>query len=100
MTERQPIHKTFFATVFVCDQDVPLPPFPKIDIAEDSVLKAIRRITPSKSPGPGNLHSYYIYETAESIEKPLKILFKTSREASKLPSAWKEVTVTPILCII
>ncbi|XP_021355124.1 uncharacterized protein LOC110451433 [Mizuhopecten yessoensis] len=94
----------FFASVFVKDQDTPLPPLPRrnfhepfvdIDIIEDSVIKAIKRINPTKSPGPDNLHSKLISETAEDLKKPLQIVFKKSLENSQLQTSWKEATVKP-----
>ncbi|XP_033731479.1 uncharacterized protein LOC117321118 [Pecten maximus] len=95
----------YFASVFVKDEDAVTPPFRRrhqqeaivnTNISEVAVLKAIKRTNPNKSPGPDNLHPKCIFETAEEIKVPLRIIFKKSLESSKLPLPWKEAIATPI----
>ena len=64
-----------------------------------SVLDVLRlpNLNSNKSPGPDNIHPRVLSECAEELAFPLYILFRKSLTEGKVPLAWKEGRVSPIL---
>ena len=56
-----------------------------IQISEEMVLKAIRKLKTNKSPGPDGLHPRVIKEIAENIAPALTMIFRKSLETGQLP---------------
>ena len=67
-----------------------------IDITEERVLKKLKHINPSKSPGNDDISNTVLKETAEEITEAVTKIFKRSFEESKLPEDWKSSNITPI----
>ena len=95
----------YFASVFTIEPDTELPEFTvtpeppninTVDINEEQVRKALKKLKPNKTPGPDNIHPKMLLETIENIVKPLTELFKTSFNDSSIPNDWKLAYVTPI----
>ena len=45
-----------------------------IDVTEDEVFKAVRKLKTDKSPGPDNVHPMILHEAANELAKPLTII--------------------------
>ena len=67
-----------------------------VNITEELVEKAIKKVNPTKSQGPDHIHPRFIEQTKDNIVKPLTIFFQKSIEECKLPSVWKSANVTAI----
>ena len=76
--------------------DTRTPNINTIDINEEQVRKALKKLKPNKTPGPDNIHPKMLLDTNENIVKPLTELFKTSFNDSSIPNDWKLAYVTPI----
>ena len=51
---------------------------------------------PDKSPGSDNAHPLVIQKCAQTLAKPIALLFRQSLDQGELPKAWLEANVTPI----
>ena len=67
-----------------------------ISITEEEVLEKLKKLNPSKSPGPDGMHPRVLKETADAIAKPLTIIFNMSLQEGRLPSDWKIAHVTAL----
>ena len=61
------------------------------------VEEKLKKLKDSKSPGADGIHPLILKTCAESIAKPLKIIFEKSLKEGKLPEWRKRANVTPIL---
>ena len=95
----------YFASVFEVENDNVIPSFEEraytntlsmIEINEDLVLKSMKRINPSKSPGPDMFHPNLIRQTEIELSKPLSHIYQKSLAEGKLPDIWKCANVTAI----
>ena len=60
-----------------------------INLTEERVLKKLKLINPSKSPGNDNLNNSILKETAEEIAKEVTEMFKKSLDETSLPKDWR-----------
>jgi hypothetical protein len=67
-----------------------------IDIKTECVLKLLKSLDVSKSPGPDNVHPRILRELADELAKPLATVFRTSLCEGVLPRQWKDANVTPL----
>ncbi len=95
----------FFKTVFTREDVHNLPVYPNKEVTQelldihftpDDVHDLLKNINVGKSPGPDRLHPRVLHELADSITKPLFMLFRTSIDEGKLPLDWKEAVISPI----
>ena len=92
-----------FCTVFTKEEE-PIPDaiihvcnhLEDIIIEEQTTLKVLSEINPSKSQGPDEIHPRLLYECRNQLQKKLTLIYKESMEESKLPKQWKYANVTPI----
>ncbi|CAC5409940.1 unnamed protein product [Mytilus coruscus] len=69
----------------------------KQKIKEDVVLKHLSSLKIDKSPGMDKLHPRLLKEIAESIAKPLCIIFNQSLDSNKsIPTDWKNALISAI----
>ena len=68
----------------------------EIIINEHNVLKALKQINPNKASGPDGISGRLLLETADSICKPLSLLFNKSLQSGIFPSEWKKANITPV----
>ena len=66
----------------------------KIDY--NKVEEKLKKLKDSKLFGADGVHQLILKTCAESIAKPLKIIFEKSIKEGKLPEWWKRANVTPI----
>jgi len=62
----------------------------------DDIINRLKKIKINKSPGPDTIHPRILYETADQIAYPLKMLFESSFRNKCLPSEWKYTNITPL----
>ena len=65
-------------------------------ITEELVLKKLLVLNVCKSMGPDGVHPRVLKEAAETLVKPLTLLFRKSLELQKVPNQWKIAHITPI----
>ncbi len=96
---------TYFSSVFTKEDTTNIPDFdPEIQnqlldnlvITEEQVRKRLEKLKTSKSPGIDGMHPRLLKEIAETITKPLCILFNASISERVIPPDWKDGQVTPI----
>ena len=81
-----------FCTVFTKEEE-PIPDshihdcnhLEDILINEQTTLKVLNEINPSKSQGPDEIHPKLLYECKDQLQKQLTLIFKASFEEGKLP---------------
>ena len=61
-----------------------------IRTTEDEVRKILSKLKVDKSPGPDNMHPYFLKETANELASQLNIIFNRSLESSEIPNEWKK----------
>ncbi len=95
----------FYSSVFTKEPQGQLPTIPtkKIDtafafksISRTEVIKKLKKLKPSKSPGPDCIHPRVLQETAAELSLPLSIIFNNSLSKGAVPSKWKEALITAI----
>ena len=59
-------------------------------------LKKLPRQNPSKSPGPGVWHPYFLRELANKLRNPLYILFHKSLKWRIALSDWLKASITVV----
>ena len=67
-----------------------------INITENLVLKAVKRVNPNKSQGPDSFHPKLINEKQNVICKPLNTIYQKSLNEAKIPQIWKYANVTAV----
>ena len=94
---------SFFAKVFTVEDDNnPIPEkvtnasVNTVVFSEDALIKHLKRLKTDKSAGPDNISPRLLKETATEISRGLCILFTRSLQEGKLPSDWKQATVSPL----
>ena len=99
------ILNSFFCNVFTRERTDNIPEAEKKDVgyflsevsfSKETVLKKLKNLNPSKSPGPDGLHPCVLKELADQLAEPLAILYEKSLSEGKLPSVWKDANVTPL----
>ena len=60
------------------------------------ILKKLRHLNNSKSPGPDQLHPVVLKAVASSLVKPLCVIFNTSIRTGKLPPDWKKAHISAV----
>ena len=95
----------YFSSVFTRENTEAVPnletkttkfPFNPPIFSEQAVLEQLKRLKPSKSPGPDELHPYLLRELSKSLALPLSLVMQSSFEESILPQDWKDANVSPI----
>ena len=102
------ILNNYFASVFVRPTDQTS--FPKFDhrsstqmlfdldiiVSETAVKSKLESLNVNKSAGPDRIHPYVLMNCAESLAKPIALLFKHSLTTGEVPAAWREANITPL----
>jgi len=95
----------FFSSVFCTENDTVFPVLshkecdaastpPNFDL--DDIINRLKKLNINKSPGPDSIHPRILYETADQIAYPLKLIFESCFYNKCLPSEWKYANITPI----
>ena len=67
-----------------------------VAITEQEVRKVLRRINPSKSPGPDLIKGRVVKECTEELTSVLCQLFNRSLQENTIPTLWKRSEIRPI----
>jgi exonuclease III len=103
--DKAKVLNNYFTSVFTADNDQQLPVFLErhfdhtistAEITPDEVKKKLQHLKPNKSPGPDHHHPHVFKEAADSLAKPLSIIFNKSLNESTLPGNWKQANISPI----
>ena len=102
--EKAEVLNTFFSSVFTRESTDNKPHFEKrtdnvlssIQINQEDMYKALKKLNTSKSPGPDQIHPRILNELAHELSYPLYKLFNKSLNDGKVPSSWKLAEVIPI----
>ena len=103
--ETAEVMNNYFVSVFVSDANAVIPPLDArnnisvldtITVNIQAVETAIKRLLPTKSPGPDNIHPMLITETKDVIKHHLLKIFQKSVHLGEIPQEWKTANVTPI----
>ena len=87
----------FFSSVFTNEGDGDIPRLNTHDIkeklgrlivTEENVLKRLRELNISKSPGPDNIHPRILHDLSEALCIPTTIIFNTSLATKTIPDDW------------
>ena len=65
-------------------------------IKPEEVRKKMPELSPSKSPGPGNLYPRPLKEMSAVLDKSLAMLYQKTLKTGRIPSDWKLAEVTAI----
>ena len=85
--EKADVLNDFFSSVFTRENLTDIPePNPKnnkdtledIQFTEEEIMKKLKKLNPTKSPGPDGLHPRVLKETADVISQPLATIFTKS----------------------
>ena len=65
-------------------------------IRSSTVFNFLRKVKPSKAPGPDGISGYVLKNCASALSLPLTLLFNKSYSHGTLPADWKTAHVVPI----
>ena len=94
-----------FTSVFTNEPVGPVPPVPdqsymnELDdftVSEDVVKKKLKSLSITKSPGPDEIHSRLLRESADVLAKPLSMIYNSSIRSEQLPEQWKDAHISAI----
>ncbi|XP_076036825.1 uncharacterized protein LOC143022485 [Oratosquilla oratoria] len=102
--EKANILGEFFSSVFTQEPEgeIPtlaandVPEMPPFEFTDKEIGKVIDKLQRDKSPGPDGLHPRILKEVKAEIISPLKLIFNSSLQTSKIPVDWKIANITAI----
>ena len=65
-------------------------------ITPSDVYKILKKVKPSKAPGPDGINGHVLKNCCSTLGLPLAMLFNLSYLTGKLPQEWKDANVVPI----
>ncbi|XP_020893485.1 uncharacterized protein LOC110232605 [Exaiptasia diaphana] len=69
---------------------------PHFHVTEESVLKKLSALNPSKDTGPDGVPAWLLQENADLFSRPIADIMNKSFQESKLPQSWKDADIVPI----
>ena len=90
------VNETEGALPDIPDKILETSPLSSIHITEEMVLKKLKNLDPSKSPGPDDIHPRVLKETATAIAPALTILYNKIITSHDIPDDWRTATITAI----
>ena len=67
-----------------------------IDITLNGIVKLLKDLNPTKSPGPDNLSQKVLKETANEVGPLLLLIYRKSLQTSEVPEDWRKANVAPV----
>ena len=103
-TEKAEALQRQFTSVFTKEPDGEIPRLPdltkerlsSLTVTPEVVLKKLKGLKTSKSPGPDGLHPLLLSELAHELARPLAHLYNLTLRTGVVPADWKNATVSPI----
>ena len=80
----------------ISDKELITPPLSSIHVTEEMVLKKLKNLDPSKSPGPDEIHPRVLKETATAIAPALTVLYNNILTSHDVPEDWRTAIITAI----
>ena len=80
----------------ISDKELITPPLSSIHVTEEMVLKKLKNLDPSKSPGPDEIHPRVLKETATAIAPALTVLYNNILTSHNVPEDWRTAIITAI----
>ena len=90
------VHRVDAGTSIVLDPTSFTDTIDEVEIQLDEVLKTLKELDTSKSPGSDGIHPAMVKPIADIIVGPVRNLFELSIQGGKLPKDWKTATVVAI----
>lgn len=72
------------------------PKMQDVEITIQDVRTRLKKLNPSKAPGPDGVSPLILKECADILCHPLQDIFRTSIIKGEVPSEWKKANITPI----
>lgn len=99
-TSKSNLFADYFASVYKMDPN----PIPKsenghldyIEVSYFDVLELLLKLPNRVSTSPDSIPSIFLKQTANTIAKPLTLIYRRVMLQGTIPSIWKTATVTPI----
>ena len=67
-----------------------------ITVTEENVIRVLKSLKASSSPGPDFVPANLLKECAEILAEPLKIIYEESLKTGILPTDFKKAIISPI----
>ncbi|KAJ8716725.1 hypothetical protein PYW07_003352 [Mythimna separata] len=67
-----------------------------INFTVHEVRRQLKMLDTNKGPGPDDIPPYFLKSTAETICKPLSMLFNKCIQSGTFPSLWKQANIIPV----
>ena len=80
----------------ISDKELITPPLSSIHVTEEMVLKKLKNLDPSKSPGPDEIHPRVLKETSTAIAPALTVLYNNILTSHDVPEDWRTAIITAI----
>jgi hypothetical protein len=98
------IFNSFFQSIFSKNDNLITPPITvltdqnleNITVTEEEVHKELKKLNPSKAPGPDGLPTKVLKECAQELTPSITELFNDSLSQGIIPKAWKLANIVPL----
>ena len=100
--DKSELFNTFFCAQFSdassYDVDINFSENPLYDIfiTPSDVYEILRKIKPSKAPGPDGISGHVLKNCCTTLGLPLSMLFNLSYQTGQIPQEWRNANVVPI----
>ena len=94
-----------FASVFTTEDTENLPQSPELnlqhllenlEVTENQVREKLKKLRSDKAPGPDLVHPHILKTFANTICKPLALIYNLTLTQQTLPNIWKTGNITAI----
>ena len=72
------------------------PPLDTINVTAEMVIKKLKDLNVTKSPGPDEIHPRILKEAAPSLAPALAILYNNTLKSHEVPDEWRTALITAI----
>ena len=78
------------------DKELETPPLSSIHVTEEMVIKKLKKLDPSKSSGPDEIHPRVLKENATELAPALTVLYNNILTSHDIPKDWRTAIITAI----
>ena len=68
----------------------------EVSVSEEEVYEQLSLLNPNKAPGPDGIHPCLLKNCANTVTRPLFMIFAHSLEMGCIPEEWKKANIIPI----
>lgn len=65
-------------------------------VTEESVLKKLALLNPTKASGPDSIPSWLLKENADILVRPIMTIMNSTFREARVPQSWKKADIIPI----